>query len=414
MASRRQFIAGMGAAAIAGAGPTIGGGGGSTGAAISREAAMNEAEFLLEPGVIHLNTGTFGLMPRLVRERMAAATRLFESNPVLQGYKDAPDTVRGQAEAARAQCAALLNCSADEVLVTHGTADALGQVAASIDFPAGSRVLTSGAEHDSGVLCWRWLARRRGGFVDVVPCPPEETDVAAIVDRFAKAMRPETRVICVSDVLAWTGLRMPIRELAELAHAHGALMVVDGAQSVGHVPVDVAALGVDAYAASGHKWLCGPKGTGMLYVRKDPAQRIFPVAWEDGPRVMGEAMGGCPLPQIVGLGAAIEHYQQRGPAAEFAHNVALRNQLWEQLQEVLGIMPLGPPPGPQATALLGFRLPDPLEAAKVRSALLAKHKINIRAVDVKQWNGLRASLHLYNDSVQVEAAVAAIQGEIRA
>jgi selenocysteine lyase/cysteine desulfurase len=331
-----------------------------------------------------------------VRERMAAATRLFESNPVLQGYKDAPDTVRGQAEATRTRCAALLNCSADEVLITHGTADALGQVAASMDFPAGSRVLTSGAEHDSGVLCWRWLARRRLGFLDVVPCPPEETGVAAIVDRFAKAMRPETRVICVSDVIAWTGLRMPIRELAELAHAHGALMVVDGAQSIGHVPVDVTALGVDAYAASGHKWLCGPKGTGMLYVRKDPAQRIFPVAWEDGPRVMGEAMGGCPLPQIIGLGAAIEDYQQRGPAAEFARNVALRNRLWEMLGELKGVVPLGPPPGPQATALLGFRLPDGVEAAKVRSALLAKHKINIRAVDVNQWNGLRASLHLYN------------------
>jgi selenocysteine lyase/cysteine desulfurase len=399
----------MGAAAIAGAGPTIGGGGDRAGGSIGAEAAMDEPEFLLEPGLIHLNTGTFGLMPRLVRERMAAATRLFESNPVLQGYKDAPDTVRGQAETTRARCAELLNCSADEVLVTHGTADALGQVAASIDFPSGSRVLTSGAEHDSGVLCWRWLARRRGGFVDVVPCPPEETDVAAIVDRFAKAMRPETRVICVSDVIAWTGLRMPIRELAELAHAHGALMVVDGAQSVGHVPVDVAALGVDAYAASGHKWLCGPKGTGMLYVRKDPAQRIFPVAWEDGPRVMGEAMGGCPLPQIVGLGAAIEHYQQRGPAAEFARNVALRNRVREMLREIKGVTALGPPPGPQATALLGFRLPEDVEAAKLRSALLAKHKINIRAVDTKQWNGLRASLHLYNDEAQAARLLEALE-----
>jgi selenocysteine lyase/cysteine desulfurase len=370
---------------------------------------MQEAEFLSEPGLIHLNTGTFGLMPKRVRERMAAATQLFESNPVLQGYKDAPDTVRGQAEATRRACASLLGCGADEVLVTHGTADALGQAAASIELPAGGRILTSGAEHDSGVLCWHWLARRRGGVVDVVPCPPEETDLAAIVDRFAKAMRPETKVICVSDVIAWTGLRMPIRELAELAHAHGALMLVDGAQGSGHVPIDVMAMGVDAYAASGHKWLLGPKGTGMLYVRKDPAQRIFPVAWEDGPKVMGEAMGGCPLPQIVGLGAAIEDYQHRGPAAEFARNVALRNRLWELLGELPGITRLGPPPGPQATALLGFKLPQGVDAAKTRSSLLARYKINIRAVDVKQWNGLRASLHVYNDEAQLQAFTSALQ-----
>jgi selenocysteine lyase/cysteine desulfurase len=373
------------------------------------ESAMDEPEFLVEPGLAHLNTGTFGLMPRHVRERVAWATRLFESNPVLQGYKDAPDTVRGVAEATRARCAELLGCSADEVLVTHGTADALGQVASSIDFPTGSRVLTSGAEHDSGVLCWRWLARRRGGFVDVVPCPPEETDVAAIVQRFAQAMRPETKVICVSDVIAWTGLRMPIRELSELAHAHGALMVVDGAQSSGHVPIDVAAMGVDAYAASGHKWLLGPKGTGMLYLRKDAAQRILPVAWEDGPKVMNEATGGGPLPQVIGLGAAIEDYQRRGPAAEFARNVALRNRLWERLGEFAGVTRLGPPPGAQATALLGFRLPEGVDAAKLRSSLLARYRINIRAVDVHQWNGLRASLHVYNDEAQVDALTTALR-----
>jgi selenocysteine lyase/cysteine desulfurase len=293
MSSRRRFIGSLGAATLAGMAPAIAGASDASEATAPGGSTMQEAEFLSEPGLIHLNTGTYGLQPRVVRERVAAVTRLFESNPVLQGYKEAPDTVLGMAEAARGSCASLLNCSKDEILITHGTADALGQVASSIDFPAGSRVLTSGAEHDSGVLCWRWLARRRGGFVDVVPCPPEETDVDAIVDRFAKAMRPETKVICVSDVIAWTGLRMPIRELAELAHAQGALMVVDGAQSIGHVPIDVQALGVDAYAASGHKWLLGPKGSGMLYVKRDPAQRIFPVAWEDKVRMNSEAGARC-------------------------------------------------------------------------------------------------------------------------
>lgn len=372
---------------------------------------MDEPEFLNEPGLIHLNTGTFGLMPKHVRERMAWATRLLESNPVLQGYKETPDTVRGQAEAVRARVGALLNCSDDEVLLTHGTADGLGQVASSIDFPLGSRVLTSGAEHDAGVQCWRWLAKRRGGFVDVVPCPPEETDLSAIVARFAAAMRPETKVICVSDVIAWTGLRMPVRELSELAHAHGALMVVDGAQATGHVPIDVMAMGCDAYAGSGHKWLLGPKGTGMLYVRSDPAQRILPVAWQDGPKVMNEATGGSPLTQMIGLGAAIEDYQRRGPEAEFARNVALRNHLWETLKEIPEIIPVGPPPGPQATALLGFQLPPGVSATRLRSSLLARHRISIRAVDERQWNGLRASFHVYNNREQADALTGALRAE---
>jgi selenocysteine lyase/cysteine desulfurase len=123
-------------------------------------------------------------------------------------------------------------------------------------------------------------------------------------------------------------------------------------------------------------------------------------------------MGGCPLPLIVGLGAAIEHYQQRGPAAEFRRNVELRNRFWDMLGGLKGITRLGPPPGPQATALLGFKLPEGIDAAKTRSSLLARYKINIRAVDVKQWNGLRASLHVYNDGAQVERFVSAMEAAL--
>ena len=411
--SRRRFIAGLGVASIAGLAPGIGGGGGS-GGAHAAEAASGRAgaEYLLEPGLIHLNTGTFGATSLAVLTRVREAAEQFESNPVIQGYREVGDTLLAQAERERARCAAFLGCTPDEMLITHGTADALGQAAGSIAFGPGDRILTSGAEHDSGVCCWRWLTRRRGGHLDVVPIAPEEYDSEAIVARFAAAIRPQTRVICVSDVIAWTGLRMPIRQLAELAHAHGALMIVDGAQSVGNMPIDVVAMGVDAYAASGHKWLCGPKGTGFLYVISDPAARIFPVAWEDRRRLNSEAMGGCPLPLVMGLGLAVERAQQTTLAAIEAHNLPLRNRLWEELPKIPGIRVVGPPPGPLATALIGFRLPDGADASKVRAALLAKHHINIRQVDKKQYNGLRASLHLYNDARHVDTLLGALRIEL--
>jgi selenocysteine lyase/cysteine desulfurase len=374
--------------------------------------ALAADEFLLEPGLSHFNTGTLGAMPRLARERMAAAQRRFETNPVLHAYKLTGDAVLADAERARARCAQFLGCPVDELLVTHGAADGLGQVAASIDLRPGERILTSGAEHDSGVLCWQWLARRRGGHVDVVPIAPEETDTDAIVRRVAAALRPQTRVVCVSDVVAWTGLRLPLRALADLAHAHGALMIADGAQAAGHMPVDVAALGCDAYAASGHKWLLGPKGSGLLHVRKDPAQRIFPVAWESGPRLNSEAMGGCALPQAIGLGAAVEWLEQRTVAATLARNAALRDELYVALQALPGVRPVGPPPGTQPTAMVGFRLPDRVDAIKLRTTLFAKHRITLRVVDDKQWHGLRASVHVYNDARQVAALVEALRVEL--
>ena len=108
---------------------------------------------------------------------------------------------------------------------------------------------------------------------------------------------------------------MPIREIAALARSRGALCVVDGAQALGHVPVDVRALGCDAYAACGHKWLLGPKGTGLLYISKDAEDRIQPVQREDGRRVVAHSTGIGSLPLIAGLGVAIEAAQTRGAAA---------------------------------------------------------------------------------------------------
>lgn len=410
--SRRRFIAGLGAASVSGLLPGISGAAiGGNSAAVPVDAAAS-GEYMLEPGLIHLNTGTLGAMPRTVFERTVEAMRRFERNPPVQAYKFADDTLLGEAERERARCAAFLGCTADELLITHGTADALGQVAGAIDLQPGERILTSGAEHDSGVFCWRWLARRHGGFIDTVPIAPEELDTYAIVRRFAEAIRPETKVLCVSDVIAWTGLRLPIRALSDLAHAHGLLMVVDGAQAVGQVPVDVAALGCDAYAASGHKWLLGPKGTGFLYVRADPAERLRPVAWEDSKRLNSEAMGACALPLAIGLGAAVAHLQERTLAAVQEHNVALRNRLHESLRTLPGVTPVGPPPGPQATALVAFRLPDKIDAGTLRTALFENHRINMRAVDKKQFNGLRASLHVYNSQAQVEALMSALQEEL--
>jgi selenocysteine lyase/cysteine desulfurase len=369
--------------------------------------------YLLDPGLIHLNTGTYGAQPRSVHERTVAAMRQFESNPVLQGYREREDTVLGQAETARKAIGAFFGAQADEILVTHGTADALGQCASAFALRAGERVLTTGAEHDSGVFCWRWLARRAGGHLDVLPLAPDELDDDAIVARFAQAIGPQTRLVCISDVIAWTGQRLPIARLSELAHARGALLVVDGAQAVGHVPVDLPALGCDAYAGSGHKWLLGPKGSGFLYVRKDPAQRIFPVAWEDKVRLNSEAMGGCPLPHAIGLGEAVAQLQRDALAARLTHNRALRDELWAQLLAVKGATPVGPPPGhAQSNGLLGFKLPDGVDAAALRSTLLAKYRINIRAVDPKQWNGLRASLHVYNTPAHVEALASALRAEL--
>ena len=115
----------------------------------------------------------------------------------------------------------------------------------------------------------QYLARQHGVQLDGVPVPRGKVDAEALRSAMAKGMRTGTPVICVSHVLSSTGLRMPIAELQALARSRGVLCAVDGAQAVGAVRVTVRELGCHAYAASGHKWLLGPKGTGLLFLAKD-------------------------------------------------------------------------------------------------------------------------------------------------
>lgn len=230
------------------------------------------SEYGFAPGLTYLNTAALGPTPLSVRTRMDAAWIELEQNPVFETYSDGP--LHLQSDRAREEVAALLGCHATELLITRSTTDAMNILVSGIRLDAGDRVLLTDQEHEGGTYCWTNLARRRGIIVDTIPIAPEDRDRDAIVARFARAIRPRTRVVSVSHVISATGYLMPISDIAALARAKDMLCVVDGAQALGQIPVDVKALGCHAYAAPGHKWLMGPKGTGMLYLAPETGDRV--------------------------------------------------------------------------------------------------------------------------------------------
>jgi selenocysteine lyase/cysteine desulfurase len=272
--------------------------------------------------------------------------------------------------------------------------------------------LTTDQEHDGGSICWRYHARRNGVQLDRVSIAPEEHDTAEIVKRFRVAITPSTRVISVSHVITSTGLRMPIAEISALARAHGILCVVDGAQGVGHIPVDVKALGCHAYATSGHKWLMGPKGTGLLYVSREAATTIEPIQWEDGHRYHAESAGVGTLPLAVGLGAAIELMQARGMAEVERHGIALRKRAYAGLMQMPRLRVVGPPPGPQATAMVACVLPDEMDSRTLRDTLRQKHNIVVKMAEKRWFNGIRLSPHVLNTEADIDRVLQALRTEI--
>jgi selenocysteine lyase/cysteine desulfurase len=369
------------------------------------------SEYLFEPGLNYLNTAALGPTPRSVLDKVLKAWYELELDPVMMAYGNG--AVHVATDNARNQVAQLIGCSADELLMTRSATDAMNSVALGLNLNPGDRVLTTDVEHEGGSVCWSYLKKRRGINIDVVSIAPGDFDIKAIVSRFEKGLTESTKVISVSHIVTSTGLRMPIAEIVALAKNAGILCVVDGAQAVGGIAVDVKKLGCHAYVGTGHKWLMGPKGTGFLYISKDASSLIQPVQREDGVRFVAGSTGIGSLPLVVGLGAAADAMQKRGILTVEKRIVELRDRAYVGLKNVSKIQIVSPPPGPLATALLSFKLPDTVASGAFREQLLKKYGIVIKVLGEKRaFNGNRISPHIFNTEKDIDEAIKAIRTEL--
>ena len=409
--SRRSFLAAMGMA-VGARGLLAADGGvlsGQSSASAGSGMQTPDTAYLLAPGLTYLNTASLGPAPRDVLDRTLEAWRQLESNPVRMSYAGA---VLVATDRVREAAAEFLGCETENLLITRSTTEAMNTVALSMHLASGDHVLTTNQEHHGGTGCWRYVEQHKGVVVDIVPIAPSDHDTRIIVDRFAAAITPATRVISVSHVLTSTGLRMPVVELAALARAKGLLCVVDGAQAVGQISVNVKALGCHAYACCGHKWLMGPKGTGLLYVSPDATDRIAPIQWQYGKRFVSPSTGIGSLPLVVGLGAAIDTARTRGMASIERRVLELRAYAVRQLRTLPKVTVISAPSGPLATALVAVVLPGAIDAEALQATLLGKYSIMVKLVEKQWFNGIRISPHIFNTEADIDRATQALRAEL--
>jgi selenocysteine lyase/cysteine desulfurase len=403
--SRREMVAGLGSGAFLLSAASITSGSGSDLEPLFAE----KPEYMFEPGLNYLNTAALGPTPRSVLDRVLQAWYELELDPVMMAYANGAAHVA--TDRVREQLAALINCHADELLITRSATEAMNTVALAMNLNQGDRVLTTDVEHEGGTNCWNYLRRHRGIDIDVVSIAPGDFDTNQMIGRLEKAITEKTTVISISHVISSTGLRMPIAEIVDLAKKRGMLSVVDGAQAVGGIEVDVRKLRCDAYVGTGHKWLMGPKGTGFLYISKDASSSIQPIQRQDGIRFVAGSTGIGSLPLVVGLGAAVEAMQKRGMSTVEKRIIELRNRAYSGLAKIPKIRLVSPPPGPLATALVAFKLPDSVNSGALRQALLQKYRVVIK-VTGKLFNGNRISPHIFNSEKDIDNAIEAIRAEL--
>jgi L-cysteine/cystine lyase len=234
-------------------------------------AAIREALPALGAG-IYLNTGSVGPLPA---ETAAAMAEIVEYElRIGRAAMDYWDAFLERLAEARGAVAAVVGADVDQIAITHSTSGAMNAAVWSVDLRPGDRIVTTAAEHTGGLGPVMAAAARTGAEVAIVTIEPGEGDADhAILAAFDAAIRPGTRLVVVSHVLYTSGTRLPVAAIARLAHERGAIVAVDGAQSVGAIPVSVADLGVDFLAIPGQKWLLGPEGTGALWASPAVVER---------------------------------------------------------------------------------------------------------------------------------------------
>jgi cysteine desulfurase/selenocysteine lyase len=243
--------------------------------------------------------------------------------------------------------------SEKEVIFVRGTTEALNLLASTLGrsrLGAGDRVLLTGLEHHSNIVPWQLACAAAGAELDVVPVTSKGE---VLLEAFAERLTPRTRIASFAHVSNALGTVLPVAEMARVAHEHGALVVVDGAQAAPHLPIDVKSLGVDFYAFSGHK-LYGPTGTGVLYGREDLLETLPP--YQGGGDMIRSVTfekttyndlpfrfeAGTPdIAGVVGLGAAIRYLNGLGVAPRMAHEADLLQRGTEILSSIPGVTLVG-------------------------------------------------------------------------
>jgi len=383
--------------------------------------------------LVFLDSAASSQKPTAVLEAMARYYEQSHAN-VHRSIHTLGEEATEQYEGARDAVRAFIGAAArEEVVFTRGTTEGLNLVAQAIGrtLQPGDEIIVSEMEHHSNLIPWQMACRDRGARLSAVPVVDGAyLDLAA----FDRLLSPRTRVVAFGHVSNVLGTINPVAEMTRRAHAAGALVVVDGAQAVPHLPVDVSALGVDFYAFSGHKML-GPTGIGVLYGRRQALEALEP-AWGGGEMIkevwIDHAQwndlpwrfepGTPPIAPAVGLRAAVEYLDKLGMARVAAHEQALTARCLDALTPIPGVSIYGPRNPELKGAVVAFNVEGihPHDGA----ALLDQRGIAVRAghhcaQPLMRRLGipgtLRASFSVYNtpgDIDQLADAVGRIRGEL--
>ena len=369
--------------------------------------------------MVYVNTGWSGPSPVSVTE--AIKERLdyeMEQGPTTEDVLESGREIQARLLEAVGQ---LLNASPGEICLTENTTEGLNIVLNGLPWREGDEIITCNLEHSSVLVPAYYQQRRHGAVVKVLDIAPDEQP-DAILDKIEAAVTDRTRLVFLSHIEYSSGLRMPAKEIRRITKDRGILMLLDGAQTAGHITLDMKDMDFDFYSIPAQKWLLGSEGVGALYIRNDLIPQVEPM------QVSGRAsltsadpyqfepnissidkflLTSTSAPMRAGMLEAVRFIQDIGVEEIESRNLDLAAYAKQALQEIPGVTVLSPLDRRSSTGLVSFAI-DGVDTKEAVTRLWEQHRIVARWVSFPP--GIRIALHFFNTEEEVNKVVEAVQG----
>jgi cysteine desulfurase / selenocysteine lyase len=387
---------------------------------------MKKEDFpILQENLVYLDNTATTQKPQIVIDAISNFYTKSNAN-VHRGIYALSEESSQLYEEAHKVVADFINCQSDEIIFTSGTTASLNMLAnmLKLELQEGDEIILSIMEHHSNLIPWQIIAKEKKAVLKFIPLGD---DYQLDMEEAKKLITNKTKIVSLAHISNVLGTKNPVKELAELAHQNNALFVVDAAQSVPHMPVDVKELDCDFLVFSGHK-ICGPTGIGVLYGKEELLNKLEPsifgggmikeatlekASWNDLPYKF-EA-GTPPIAQAIGLKVAIEYLQSIGMQNIQDYCNELTKYALEKLQAINGLTIIGPVENTTRGPVISFVLDNihPHDIAEI----LANKEIAVRAgmhcamplmQELKINGTTRASFYFYNSKEDVDSLVSGI------
>ena len=363
--------------------------------------------YTVNPNIMDLNNGGVSPSPRVVQEAVERYNKLSNEGPSYFMWR----ILDQGREPLRKKLAELGGCDAEEIAINRNATESLNTIIYGLHLKAGDEVIGTKQDYPNMIQAWRQRALRDGIVYNQLSFDfPIEND-EAIVAAYQKAITDKTKIIHVTHIINWVGQIMPVKKIAQMAHAHGIEVICDGAHSFGLLDFNIPDLECDYFGTSLHKFLSAPIGSGMLWIKKDKIEKIWPLLCNDKP--LGgdirkfETLGTRSFPIEQGIGEALNFHNAIGAKRKEERIRYLKDYWAQRVKDVPGVQLHTSLQAPYSCAICGVSIAG-IEPTDLDNSLFSDYKIHVVSINWENIHCVRVTPHVYTTLQDLDTLVNAI------